>query len=100
MPNITVVTKVNQKAITRFFFISSSHNPKIRQQHVDKLDSEERRDDSTHSVDEQVALQERCRSQRTIAHAAQRQRYQGNKQIAKKKRANHQQCNITCSHSL
>ena len=49
---MTVVTKVNHRAIRRFFFINSSNDPKIRQQHVDELDSEKRCNDSTHAVDE------------------------------------------------
>src|ERR1700758_3777138 len=63
IPNITVVTKVNHKAITRFFFISSSHNPQVRQQHVDQLDSEKRRDNSAYSVNQEIALQQSCRTQ-------------------------------------
>src|SRR5207249_8318152 len=47
IPNITVVTRVNHRAIRRSFFISSSNNPKISQQYVDELDSDKRRNDST-----------------------------------------------------
>src|SRR5216684_2783777 len=76
-PNITVVTKVNHRAIRRFFFIGSSNNAKIRQQYVDELDSDKRRDDSTHAIDQQVAAQQGRRTQWTIPHAAESERNQG-----------------------
>src|SRR5229473_1927335 len=76
-PNITVVTKVNHRAIRRFFFISSSNNPKVRQQYIDELDSDKRRNDSSHAVDQQVALEKSRRTLRAIAHAAERERNQG-----------------------
>ena len=50
IPNITVVTKVNQRAIRRFFFMQSSDDPQIGQQNVDELDSDKRRNDSTQAV--------------------------------------------------
>src|SRR6266850_1995586 len=75
-PNITVVTKVNHRAIRKFFFISSSNNPKVGQHYVDKLDSEKWGDDSADSVDQQVALQQSRRTQRPIAHAAESERNQ------------------------
>src|SRR5271165_1599123 len=62
IPNITVVTKVNHRAIRRFFFISSSNDPKIRQQDIDELNSDKRRNDSTHAIDQQVALQQSSRT--------------------------------------
>src|SRR5258708_37949746 len=77
-PNITVVTNVNDRAIRRFFFISSSNNSKIRQQYVDELDSDKRCGDSSHAIDQQVAAQQSRRTQRTIAHAAESERNQGN----------------------
>src|SRR5260370_5308199 len=76
-PNITVVTNVNHTAIRRFFFIGSSNNPKIRQQYVDKLDSDKRGNDSTHAIDQQVAAQQGRRTQWTIPHTAESERNQG-----------------------
>src|ERR1700719_485360 len=76
-PNITVVTRVNQSAIRRFFFITSSNNSQIRQQYVDKLDSDKRSDDSPNAIDQQVALQQSRRTKRAVAHAAQSERDQG-----------------------
>src|SRR6266478_3580585 len=73
-PKITVVTKVNQNEMRRFFFISSSNHPKIRQQYVDELDSDERRNNSAYAVDQQIALQQGRRAERTIAHATERKR--------------------------
>src|ERR1700681_934529 len=76
-PNITVVTRVNHSAIRRFFFIMSSNNSKIRQQHVDKLDSDKRCNNSANAIDQQVPLQQSRRAERTIPHATQREWDQG-----------------------
>src|SRR5271169_2686552 len=76
-PNITVVTKVNHRAIRRFFFIRSSNNSKVRQQYVDELDSNKRGNDPTQAVDQQVALEQSRRTQRAIAHATESERNQG-----------------------
>src|SRR3974390_51940 len=45
---------------------------------VDRLDTDERNDDSAYTVDQQVAPQQRGGADRTIADAAQRQRNEGN----------------------
>src|SRR5260370_5196774 len=76
-PNITVVTNVNHTTIRRFFFIGSSNNPKIRQQYVDKLDSDKRGNDSTHAIDHQAAAQQCRRTQSTIQPPAESARKQG-----------------------
>src|SRR5260370_40063212 len=73
-----VLFRSNDRAIRRFFFISSSNNSKIRQQYVDELDSDKRCGDSSHAIDQQVAAQQSRRTQRTIAHAAESERNQGN----------------------
>src|SRR6267154_3443031 len=70
-PNITVVTRVNHSAIKRFFFITPSNHPKIRQQYVDKLDSDKRSNNSTHAIEQQVPLQQSRRAERPIPHATQ-----------------------------
>src|SRR5580704_15295151 len=77
-PKITVVTKVNHSEIRRFFFIASSNHPKIRQQHVDEFDSEKRGNNSTHAVDQQIALQQGRGAKRTIAHSTKSQRNESN----------------------
>src|SRR5258708_38454401 len=77
-PNITGVTSVNHSAIRKFFFIRSSNHSKIRQQHVDKLDSDKRRNNSTHAIEQQVPLQQSRRAERPITYAAQSQWDQGN----------------------
>src|SRR5258706_9205173 len=76
-PNITVVTKVNHRAIRKFFFITSSNHPKIRQQHVDKFDSDKGSNNSANAIQQQVPLQQSRRAERPITHAAQRERDQG-----------------------
>src|SRR3981081_3044221 len=76
-PNITVVTRVNHSAIRRFFFITSSNNPKIRQQYVDKLDSDKWGNNSTNAIEQQVPLQQSCRTERPITHATQSEWDQG-----------------------
>src|SRR5208282_6036452 len=43
---------------------------------VDQLDADERRDDPTETVDQEVAPQQRARADRPVAHATQRQRDQ------------------------
>src|SRR5689334_22732921 len=42
--------------------------------HVDQLDADERHDDATQAVDQQVAAQQRCGADGTVADALQRQR--------------------------
>src|ERR1700732_1216258 len=73
-PKITVVTKVNHSEMSRFFFINSSNNSKIRQQYVDEFDSEKRCNNSTHSVDQQIALQQGRCAEWTVTHPAECQR--------------------------
>src|SRR5690348_10959944 len=63
-PNMTVVTNVNHRATSRFFFISSSNNAKIRQQYIDEFDSYKRSDNSTYTVDQKVASQQSGRTKR------------------------------------
>ncbi len=43
---------------------------------VDRLDADERNDDAADAIDQQVAGQNRGRAERTIRHAAQRERNQ------------------------
>src|ERR1700677_791215 len=68
-PKITVVTKVNHSEMRRFFFISSSNNLKIRQQYVDQFNSDERGNDSTHAVDQQVVAKKGGRTQGPVPYA-------------------------------
>src|SRR5450755_4958638 len=75
-PNIRVVTNVNQKEMIRFFFINSSDHPEIGQNHVDKFNSEKRRNNATQPVDQEVALQERRCAQRSVPHSTKSERYQ------------------------
>src|SRR5260370_5805217 len=70
-PNITVVTRVNHRAIRKFFFITSSNHPKIRQQYVDKLDSNKRSHNASNAVNQQVPLQQSRRAKGPVPHAAQ-----------------------------
>src|SRR6266403_4569379 len=76
-PKITVVSSVNHSAIRKFLFIRSSNHPKIRQQYVDKLDSDKRSNNSTNAIEQQVPLQQSRRAERPIPHAAQRKWDQG-----------------------
>src|SRR3984957_9740169 len=69
-PKITVVTRVNHSEMRRFFFINSSNNPKIGQQHIDEFNSKKRRNNSTHAVDQQIALQQGRCAEWTVAHSA------------------------------
>src|ERR1043166_5450405 len=73
-----VVTNVNHRAITKFFFIASSNHPKVGQQEIDELDSEKRSHNSTYAINQEVALEQSGGTQRAIAYAAERERNQSN----------------------
>src|SRR5262249_43579463 len=57
---------------------SASRPPDVRDNHVDQLDPDKRRDDSPEPINQQIPLQQRLRPQRTVPHPAQRQRHQRN----------------------
>src|SRR5581483_7625126 len=48
-----------------------------RDREIDSLDADKRNDDAAEAVDQQVALQQRAGSYRTVTHALQRKRNQG-----------------------
>ena len=49
-----------------------------RQQHVNQLDPDERRDHTAYAVDQDIVAQQACRAQRTVWHAAQSKWDEGN----------------------
>src|SRR5712691_1506984 len=59
-PSNTVVTSVMNTEIRRFFFIviPYSGHPNSGDDHVDQLDTDERDDNSAHSIDQQVVAQQ------------------------------------------
>src|SRR2546429_2873800 len=58
-PNMTVVTRVNHTAMSRFFFMKAlSDKSQIRQQHIDQLDSDKWSNDSPDAIEQQVARSE------------------------------------------
>ena len=63
--------------------ISPHHNSPLGQpnpsdQHINQLDTQERDNDSAHTIDPEIAAEKRCCAHRAVFHAAQRQRNQGN----------------------
>src|SRR5207245_6035114 len=73
-PNMTVVTRVNHTAMSRFFFMKAlSDKSQIRQQHIDQLDSDKWSNDSPDAIEQQVAAKKRGRSDRPIPHASESQ---------------------------
>src|SRR5438552_18309750 len=78
-PNMTVVTRVNHTAMSRFFFMKAlSDKSQIRQQHIDQLDSDKWSNDSPDAIEQQVAAKKRGRSDRPIPHASESQWNQRN----------------------
>src|ERR1700677_962072 len=63
--------------ISRNIWVISSGEMQGRDQEVDSLDADKRNNHAAKAVDQKVAAQQRCGSDRTIPHALKRQRNQG-----------------------
>src|SRR5260221_8015398 len=55
-------------------FHKSSHDPKVRQQYVDDLDTDKWRNDPADAINQQVALEQSRRTKWAITHAAKSER--------------------------
>src|ERR1700676_276515 len=78
IPKSAVVTSVNQIEVRRFFFTLASCPTNMGDDQIDQLDSKERSYDATYSIDEQVPLQQRRSTERTVWHATKGQRNEAN----------------------
>src|ERR1700722_6530541 len=58
------------------FMATSLDQPQCRERHVDRLDADERNDDASHAVDQQISAQERGGAERPVFHSLQSERDQ------------------------
>src|ERR1700684_4562639 len=76
MPVRTVSTAVAMRAVMNVFTETTSSEMQRRDHDVDSLDADEGNDHATEAVDKKIARQNRGCTDRTVFHAAQRERNQ------------------------